>query len=124
MSTAWLRLSRSCNNRCGFCLDAANLDDRRLSRADIENQIDELARRGTTRAILSGGEPTVSPLLVAALRRLRVRGIAASMTGSYPASFSICSVVIVLAVIIQFRVRGLGERGGERGGERDGKGDG
>lgn len=80
MSTAWLRLSRSCNNRCGFCLDAANLDDRRLSRADIENQIDELARRGTTRAILSGGEPTVSPLLVAALRRLRVRGIAASMT--------------------------------------------
>jgi len=61
--------------------------------------------------LLVGSGPAFGPLVV---------GIAASMSGSYPASFSICSLVIVLAVIIQFRVRRLGERGGERDGEGDG----
>lgn len=54
--------------------------------------------------LLVGSGPAFGPLVV---------GLAASMSGSYPLSFSICSLVIVIAVVIQFHVRRLG---GQRSG--------
>ena len=57
----WVRLTRSCNNRCLFCLDAEVHDGRPRAREEIEEDIEEGARRGRRRLILSGGEPTIHP---------------------------------------------------------------
>ena len=55
--------------------------------------------------LLVGSGPAFGPLIV---------GFAASMSGSYPLAFSICALVIVIALVIQFHVLGLGERNSGR----------
>lgn len=57
----WLRLTRACNNRCLFCLDADVQDGQLERQEDLKNQIREGVRQGCQRLILSGGEPTLHP---------------------------------------------------------------
>jgi MoaA/NifB/PqqE/SkfB family radical SAM enzyme len=57
----WVRLTRCCNNRCVFCLDSEIHDGSRIPEGEIRGRIIDGRRRGATRLILSGGEPTIHP---------------------------------------------------------------
>jgi MoaA/NifB/PqqE/SkfB family radical SAM enzyme len=57
----WVRLTFDCNNRCIFCLDSDTHDGEIRDRDDIKQQILDGRRKGATRLILSGGEPTIHP---------------------------------------------------------------
>jgi MoaA/NifB/PqqE/SkfB family radical SAM enzyme len=73
MTPAWVRLTRLCNNRCLFCLDADSHDGSYLSAGEVQEQMAAGRRRGATRLVLSGGEPTIHPSFldfVALARRL------------------------------------------------------
>ncbi len=57
----WVRLTFDCNNKCIFCLDSDTHDGEIRDREEIKQQILEGRKRGATRLILSGGEPTMHP---------------------------------------------------------------
>lgn len=57
----WVRLTHDCNNRCTFCLDSNALNGTIRSAEEIKIQIIEGRKKGMTRLILSGGEPTIHP---------------------------------------------------------------
>jgi pyruvate-formate lyase-activating enzyme len=70
----WVRLTRVCNNRCLFCLDAGAQDG---SVVDLEAVFETLAagrRRGAARAVLSGGEPTLHPRFLEIVRHAQRLG--------------------------------------------------
>jgi MoaA/NifB/PqqE/SkfB family radical SAM enzyme len=58
---AWVRLTYECNNRCIFCLDSDTHDGEIRTRDAVFEDILAGRRRGATRLILSGGEPTIHP---------------------------------------------------------------
>jgi MoaA/NifB/PqqE/SkfB family radical SAM enzyme len=57
----WVRLTSDCNNHCVFCLDTLVHDGSMRSALEVKIQIVEGRKRGATRLILSGGEPTMHP---------------------------------------------------------------
>jgi MoaA/NifB/PqqE/SkfB family radical SAM enzyme len=57
----WVRLTFDCNDHCIFCLDALAHDGTVRDREDVKRQILDGRRKGATRLILSGGEPTIHP---------------------------------------------------------------
>lgn len=57
----WVRLSYDCNNKCTFCLDSLAHVGTMRSNLDIKIQIIEGRKKGASRLILSGGEPTMHP---------------------------------------------------------------
>lgn len=57
----WVRLTYDCNNHCTFCLDTLAHNGTMRSNMDIKVQIVEGRKKGATRLILSGGEPTMHP---------------------------------------------------------------
>ena len=65
----WVRLTAACNSKCVFCLDAEAQDGRILPFEDI---VAELRRgrddKAATRVVLSGGEATIHPRFVDAVR--------------------------------------------------------
>ncbi|MCY1069308.1 radical SAM protein [Nannocystis sp. RBIL2] len=70
----WVRLTFDCNDRCVFCLDAHTHDGTNRDRDEIKAQILDGRRRGATRLILSGGEPTIHPNFVDFVRLGRRAG--------------------------------------------------
>lgn len=57
----WVRLTYDCNNHCIFCLDTLAHNGTVRSALDVKVQIVEGRKKGATRLILSGGEPTIHP---------------------------------------------------------------
>jgi pyruvate-formate lyase-activating enzyme len=57
----WVRLTRTCNNHCLFCLDSGIVGEKIRAVDEIRAEIDEGRRDGCERLILSGGEPTLHP---------------------------------------------------------------
>jgi molybdenum cofactor biosynthesis enzyme MoaA len=57
----WVRLTFDCNDHCVFCLDAHTHNGEMRSRDEVKAQILDGRRKGATRLILSGGEPTIHP---------------------------------------------------------------
>jgi len=57
----WVRLTRACNNRCLFCHDVGAQDGTVVPEEEVLARLREGRARGCTRAILSGGEPTIHP---------------------------------------------------------------
>jgi MoaA/NifB/PqqE/SkfB family radical SAM enzyme len=76
----WVRLTFDCNDRCVFCLDAHTHDGTVRDREAIKQQILDGRRKGATRLILSGGEPTIHPDFVDFVRLGRVSGYAKIQT--------------------------------------------
>ncbi|SFF48282.1 Radical SAM superfamily enzyme, MoaA/NifB/PqqE/SkfB family, partial [Nannocystis exedens] len=70
----WVRLTFDCNDRCVFCLDAHTHNGTNRDREEIKAQILDGRRRGATRLILSGGEPTIHPNFVDFVRLGRRAG--------------------------------------------------
>ncbi len=60
----WVRLTYECNNRCIFCLDSDTHDGEMRDAEDVKKQILDGRRKGATRLILSGGEPTIHPRFI------------------------------------------------------------
>src|SRR5262245_37575487 len=74
----WIRLTAACNNRCTFCLDSDAHNGTNISPMTVKAQIIEGRKKGATRLILSGGEPTIHPNYVEFIalgRRMQYRRI-------------------------------------------------
>ncbi len=70
----WVRLTYDCNDHCIFCLDAHAHDGEMRDPAEVKAQILDGRRKGATRLILSGGEPTIHPRYVDFIRLGRLAG--------------------------------------------------
>jgi MoaA/NifB/PqqE/SkfB family radical SAM enzyme len=73
----YLQLTRSCYQRCRFCSNPPTGVE--LTEAEMRALIDELAEMGYDGVILTGGEPSLSPLLFPALAYARERGLYSRM---------------------------------------------
>ena len=70
----WVRLTFDCNNGCVFCLDSQAHDGEMRNREEIKHQILDGRKKGATRLILSGGEPTIHPNYIDFIRLGRLAG--------------------------------------------------
>ncbi len=70
----WVRLTYDCNNGCIFCLDSQAHDGDMRDRNEIKEQILDGRKKGATRLILSGGEPTIHPNFVDFVKLGRLAG--------------------------------------------------
>jgi MoaA/NifB/PqqE/SkfB family radical SAM enzyme len=70
----WVRLTFDCNDHCVFCLDAHTHNGDMRDRNEVKDQILDGRRKGATRLILSGGEPTIHPNFVDFVRLGRLAG--------------------------------------------------
>jgi len=70
----WVRLTFDCNDHCVFCLDAHTHDGTNRDRNEVKAQILDGRKKGATRLILSGGEPTIHPNFVDFVRLGRLAG--------------------------------------------------
>jgi MoaA/NifB/PqqE/SkfB family radical SAM enzyme len=73
----YLQLTRNCWQHCRFCSNPPTGIE--LSEAEMRQMIDELVERGYDGVILTGGEPTLSPLLFPALEYSAKRGLFSRM---------------------------------------------
>ena len=69
----YLQLTRNCLQKCRFCSNPPTGVD--LTDAQMRSLIDELVDMGYDGIILTGGEPTMSPLLFPALEYSKKRGL-------------------------------------------------
>lgn len=72
----WVRLTRYCNQRCLFCLDRYAQTGGVVPLASVRRELALGRKQGLRRVVLSGGEPTVHPDFVAAVRLARELGYA------------------------------------------------
>jgi MoaA/NifB/PqqE/SkfB family radical SAM enzyme len=70
----WCRLTFDCNDHCVFCLDAHAHDGEIRDRNEVKAQILDGRKKGATRLILSGGEPTIHPNFVDFVKLGRLAG--------------------------------------------------
>ncbi len=73
----YLQLTRSCYQQCRFCSNPPTGIE--LTEAEMVAMIDELVEMGYDGVILTGGEPTLSPLLFPALAHASQRGLFSRM---------------------------------------------
>lgn len=59
----WVRINRACNNKCLFCLDRENQNGSIFSMEQIVADFKTGLEKGAKRVVISGGDPTVHPLL-------------------------------------------------------------
>ena len=69
----YMQLVRHCNQRCRFCSNPATPQVLNLERA--EQQLDDFASRGYFGVVLTGGEPSLSPLVGQITRSAARRGL-------------------------------------------------
>lgn len=69
----YLQLTRECKQHCRFCSNPPSGVD--LVEDELRAMIDDLVARAYDGVILTGGEPTIAPLLVPAIRYARERGL-------------------------------------------------
>jgi MoaA/NifB/PqqE/SkfB family radical SAM enzyme len=73
----YLQLTRSCLQGCRFCSNPPTGIE--LSEAEMREEIDRMSDMRYDGVILTGGEPTLSPLLFPALAHARERGLYSRM---------------------------------------------
>jgi MoaA/NifB/PqqE/SkfB family radical SAM enzyme len=73
----YLQLTRNCVQHCRFCSNPPTGIE--LSEDEMRRMVDELVAMGYDGVILTGGEPTLSPLLFPALAYAREKGLFARM---------------------------------------------
>ncbi len=60
----WIGITSYCNNKCIFCLDGNIKNKKHKSLSQIKNDLKEGIKKGCTRLVLSGGDPTIHPKFV------------------------------------------------------------
>ncbi len=73
----YVQLTRNCLQHCRFCSNPPTGVD--LDLQTLYQQLDQLVQMGYDGVILTGGEPTMSPLLLPALRYAREKGLFSRM---------------------------------------------
>ena len=73
----YLQLTRGCLQNCRFCSNPPTGVD--LDEPQMREEIDRLVELGYDGVILTGGEPSLSPLLLPALRYAREKGLHSRM---------------------------------------------
>jgi MoaA/NifB/PqqE/SkfB family radical SAM enzyme len=84
----WIRLTSMCNNLCTFCLDTLAHNGTISSEEEVKARIIEGRRKGSTRLILSGGEPTIHPQYVKFIKLGRMAGYSKIQTVTNGRMFS------------------------------------
>ncbi len=69
----YLQLTRECRQHCRFCSNPPSGVE--LQEGEMRQMVDDLVARGYDGVILTGGEPTIAPLLVPAIAYARERGL-------------------------------------------------
>ncbi len=69
----YLQLTRECKQACRFCSNPPSGVD--LGEAEMHELVDDLVGRGYDGVILTGGEPSIAPLLLPAVRYAKARGL-------------------------------------------------
>jgi MoaA/NifB/PqqE/SkfB family radical SAM enzyme len=69
----YLQLTRECKQHCRFCSNPPSGVD--LSDEEMRFHVDDLVSRSYDGIILTGGEPTIAPLLLPAIRYSRQNGL-------------------------------------------------
>ncbi len=69
----YLQLTRECKQHCRFCSNPPSGVD--LTDEELRALVDDLVVRAYDGVILTGGEPTIAPLLLPAIRYARERGL-------------------------------------------------
>lgn len=93
----WVRVTRSCNNRCQFCLDSDAQDGTIIPLNELTEELKQGIKQGAKRVILSGGEPTIHPefvTLVKIARKLGYKEIQIITNGRMFSSLSFCQEVV------------------------------
>lgn len=57
----WIRLTKTCNNKCLFCPDSDNQNGSVISKQEIQKKLSEGRKKNIKEVIFSGGEPTIHP---------------------------------------------------------------
>lgn len=70
----WVRLTSACNAKCLFCMDSTTLDGKMVPLAAIQAELEKGRAQGISWVNLSGGEPTMHPRFVEAVRLARAMG--------------------------------------------------
>jgi len=70
----WVRITKACNNRCLFCLDSENQDGEIVPLKKVLEELRSGRGEGATRAIISGGEPTIHPDIFRIIREAKEMG--------------------------------------------------
>ncbi len=84
----WVRLTFDCNDHCVFCLDSHTHNGEMRDREEVKAQILDGRKKGATRLILSGGEPTIHPNFVDFVRLGRLAGYSKIQTVTNGRRFS------------------------------------
>jgi pyruvate-formate lyase-activating enzyme len=74
MRTAWIELTRACDQRCTFCAVADRLDGAPRPAATLRAELDAAIDQGAERVVFTGGEPLRSAALLQAIAYARGRG--------------------------------------------------
>jgi pyruvate-formate lyase-activating enzyme len=74
MRTAWIELTRACDQRCAFCAAADRLDGAPRPAAALRAELDAAIDQGAERVVFTGGEPLRSAALLQAIAYARGRG--------------------------------------------------
>lgn len=69
----YLQLTRECKQFCRFCSNPPSGVD--LTEEELRENVDDLVTRGYDGIILTGGEPTIAPLLLPAVHYAAQRGL-------------------------------------------------
>ncbi|MBU1102909.1 radical SAM protein [Patescibacteria group bacterium] len=70
----WVRLTRVCNNNCLFCLDKDSQNGTVTPFSQIVKDLKKGYQEGASRAILSGGDPTLHPRLLEIIKKAKMIG--------------------------------------------------
>lgn len=69
----YLQLTRECKQHCRFCSNPPSGVE--LEEGEMRAMVDDLVARSYDGVILTGGEPTIAPLILPAIRYSRERGL-------------------------------------------------
>lgn len=70
----WVRLTRTCNNHCLFCLDDDCQNGTVIGFKAVSRKLASGRKNGLTRVVLSGGEPTLHPDFLQIVAKCRAIG--------------------------------------------------
>ncbi len=78
----WVRLTKSCNSKCLFCMDSTSLDGTCVPLKTINAELKKGRRQGFVHLNLSGGEPTLHPDFIDIIRTAKKAGYKTIQTTS------------------------------------------
>lgn len=107
----WLEITQACNMRCLHCYEGCNhiaaSNSKRLSLDEWKNIIDQIARLGTKRVVVIGGEPTIDARIVNFLEYLGETGLKTTLfTNASFKNTELVDVIYKYNIRVKFSIYG------------------